>query len=67
MNCATYVKGDKPVAYCHPLVGKSKVIEMEKGCICGTCPVFKKMKMTKGYYCTRKSEMEQNIAASKKG
>lgn len=67
MNCPTYVKGDKPIAYCHPLVGKSKVIEKEKGCICGSCPVYKKMKMTKGYYCTRKSEMEQKMAAKKTG
>ncbi|MFC2155981.1 DUF2769 domain-containing protein [Acidobacteriota bacterium] len=64
-KCPSYVKGDKPVGYCHPLVGKSKLIEKEKGCICGSCPVYKKMKMTKGYYCTRKSEMEQKMTPKK--
>jgi hypothetical protein len=60
-KCPTYVSDDKMVGYCHPLVSKSANIKEEKGCICGSCPVYKQMEMTKGYYCTRKSEMEQKM------
>jgi hypothetical protein len=60
-GCPSYVKDETVVGFCHPLVGKSKVIKKEKGCICGSCPVYKKMKLTKGYYCTRASEMEQKM------
>jgi hypothetical protein len=61
-TCPSYVKEEKEVAFCHPLIGKSKIITDEKGCVCPQCPVYKKMKMKNGYYCTRKSEMEQEIA-----
>lgn len=64
-NCPTYVKKEEALAFCHPLVGKSKIIEKEKGCICGSCPAYKKMNLTKGYYCTRGSEMEQKIKEKK--
>lgn len=64
-NCPTYVKTDAKIGYCHALVGKSKVITEEKGCICGSCPVHKNMGLTKGYYCTRKSELEQNFPKKK--
>ena len=65
-GCPSYVKDEPIIAFCHPLVGKSKIITKEKGCICGTCPVYKKMKMKFGYYCTRASEMEQKMMAMKK-
>jgi len=61
-TCPSYVKEETEVAFCHPLIGKSHVIEDEKGCSCPQCPVYKKMKMKNGYYCTRKSEMEQEMA-----
>ena len=64
-TCPTYVAGEKKVGFCHPLVGKSKIITEEKGCDCPKCPVYQKMKLKNGYYCTRKSEMEQEMA--KKG
>jgi hypothetical protein len=31
--------------------GKSKCLKDKKGCICGTCPVFKENKLNKAYYC----------------
>lgn len=57
-GCQSYVKDETVVGFCHPLVGKSKKITQEKGCICGSCPVYKQMKMKFGYYCTRGTEME---------
>jgi len=64
-TCPTYVAEEKIVGFCHPLVGKSEIIKEEKGCDCPKCPVYQKMKLKNGYYCTRKSEMEQEMA--KKG
>lgn len=61
-NCPSYVSDETEVGFCHPLIGKSKVITDEKGCICPTCPVYKNMELKNGYYCTRKSEMEQEMA-----
>jgi hypothetical protein len=61
-TCPSYVKEETEVAFCHALIGKSQVIEDEKGCSCLQCPVHKKMELKNGYYCTRKSEMEQEIA-----
>ncbi len=34
----------------------------EKGCDCPKCPVYKNMGLKNGYYCTRKSELEQEAA-----
>lgn len=31
---------------------KSDCIEEEKGCLCGTCEVFKEYDLGKGYFCT---------------
>ena len=61
-TCPTYVADETKVGFCHPLVGKSKIIKEEKGCDCPKCPVYQKMKLKNGYYCTRKSEMEQEMA-----
>jgi len=61
-TCPTYIAEETEVGFCHPLVGKSKIITEEKGCNCPQCPVYKKMKLENGYYCTRKSEMEQKMA-----
>jgi hypothetical protein len=60
--CPTYVAEETELGFCHPLVGKSKIITEEKGCDCPKCPVYSKMSLKNGYYCTRKSEMEQEIA-----
>ncbi len=64
-TCPTYVAEETEIGFCHPLVGKSKIITEEKGCDCPKCPVYQKMSLKNGYYCTRKSEMEQEMA--KKG
>ncbi|MFC2169395.1 DUF2769 domain-containing protein [Acidobacteriota bacterium] len=64
-TCPTYVSEETETGFCHPLVGKSKIIKDEKGCNCPTCPVYKKMELKNGYYCTRKSEMEQELAKKK--
>ncbi len=64
-TCPTYVAEETAWGFCHPLVGKSKIITEEKGCDCPKCPVYQKLSLKNGYYCTRKSEMEQEMA--KKG
>jgi hypothetical protein len=64
-TCPTFVAEETEIGFCHPLVGKSKIITEEKGCDCPKCPVYQKMSLKNGYYCTRKSEMEQEMA--KKG
>ena len=61
-TCPTYVAEETEKGFCHPLVGKSKIITEEKGCDCPKCPVYQKMSLKNGYYCTRKSEMEQEMA-----
>ena len=61
-TCPTYVAEETEVGFCHPLVGKSKVITEEKTCNCPQCPIWQMKKMKNGFYCTRKSEMEQEMA-----
>jgi len=61
-TCPTYVAEETKNGFCHPLVGKSKIITEEKGCDCPKCPVYIEKKMKNGYYCTRQSEMEQEMA-----
>jgi hypothetical protein len=61
-SCLSYVPEETEIGYCHPLVGKSKIITEEKGCICPKCPVYMQMSLKNGYYCTRKSELEQEMA-----
>lgn len=34
---------------------KSKCIEKEEGCICGSCPIYKENNLDKYYYCTAKN------------
>jgi len=64
-TCPTYVKEEKHVGFCHPFIGKSSIITEEKGCNCPQCPVYKKMKLKNGYYCTRGCEMAQEMAKKK--
>lgn len=61
-TCPTYVTEETEVAFCHPLVGKSQIITEEKGGNCPQCPIYKEMGLKNGYYCTRKSELEQEMA-----
>jgi len=61
-TCPSYVSEESELGFCHPLIGKSKIITEEKGCVCPNCPVYKQMSLKNGYYCTRKSEMEQEMA-----
>lgn len=61
-TCPTYVAEEEELGFCHALVGKSKIITVEKGCNCLQCPVYKNMELKNGYYCTRKSELEQEMA-----
>lgn len=61
-TCPTYVAEETELGFCHPLIGKSEIITEEKGCYCPKCPVYIENEMKNGYYCTRHSEMEQQIA-----
>ena len=63
-TCPSYVPEETEKSFCHPLVSKSKLITQEKGCNCPGCPVYKDMGLKNGYYCTRKSELEQEAAKS---
>jgi len=36
-TCPTYISNESELGFCHPLVGKSKVITEEKGCVCPNC------------------------------
>ena len=60
--CPSYVPEETEKGFCHALIGQSKVITQEKGCDCPKCPVYTKMGMKNGYYCTRQSELEQEAA-----
>ncbi|MCQ6963409.1 DUF2769 domain-containing protein [Methanolobus chelungpuianus] len=39
--------------------GKSRFIEERKGCICGSCQVYKENGLSSGYYCLEGTEEEQ--------
>lgn len=60
-TCPTFVAEETETAFCHPLIGQSQVITEEKGCDCGKCPVYTELGLKNSFYCTRKSEMEQEI------
>jgi len=60
-TCPTYVAEETELGFCHPLIGKSKIITEEKGCNCSQCPVYVENKLKNGFYCTRNSEMEQEM------
>lgn len=61
-TCPSYVSDETEVGFCHPLVRKSKIISEEKGCDCPKCPIYQNMGLKNGYYCIRKSELEQEMA-----
>jgi len=63
-GCPTYVDctiqgKTREKAFCL-IMGKSKCIKQEKGCICGACPVKSKMKLKNLYFCTKGNEEQQN-------
>ena len=63
-GCQTYVDcskqgASKEKAFCL-IMGKSKCIVKEKGCICGACAVKSRMKLKNFYFCTKGSEEQQN-------
>ncbi len=67
-SCPTYIawgKEDDYVGYCLPSRGRSKNITTEKGCYCGTCPVYEMYKFLTQYYCTRGTEKEQKDAIAR--
>jgi len=64
-TCPTFVAEEENVGFCHPFISKSEIIIEERGCNCPQCPVYKMKEMKNGYYCTRKSEMEQEFAKQK--
>ena len=59
-ECPSFVAGDPKTAYCFPLGGYSKVIKVEKGCICDSCPVSKEYELNHAHYCTRCSQVCQS-------
>ena len=61
-TCPSYVAEETETAFCHAFISNSKIITEEKGCDCPKCPVYIEKVMKNGYYCTRKSEMEQEMA-----
>ncbi|MBN1223537.1 MAG: DUF2769 domain-containing protein [Candidatus Aminicenantes bacterium] len=64
-TCPTYVKNETEVGFCHAFIGTSSVITEEKGCNCPQCPVYKKMDLKNGYYCTRGCELRQEMGKKK--
>lgn len=58
-SCPTFVEGAEPIGYCFPTIGKNDLIQEEDQCICPGCPVFSDFNLTKTYFCTRGSEIEQ--------
>lgn len=58
-SCPSWVECKENGGFCFPTIGKSKCIKEEKGCVCGGCPVTKKMKLKHVYYCTKGSEKGQ--------
>jgi methylamine---glutamate N-methyltransferase subunit C len=51
-RCPTHdgcAKAGGEVLYCGQ--GKSKCELVERGCICGTCPVWEENSLSKGYFC----------------
>ena len=62
-GCPTYkdcskAGGKREKGFC--VFGKSKCIKDAKGCICGGCPVTKKLMFKHMYYCMRGTEKEQS-------
>lgn len=54
-NCPTYLSDECPAAKQEKLFcgrGKTECDNLtKKDCICGTCPVWQRYDLSKGYYC----------------
>lgn len=50
-ECPSFVDCEEPIAYC--VVGVSKCIKTEQGCICPGCPVYEELQLDSYYYCIR--------------
>lgn len=62
-ECPSYTgTGETELGFC--TVGKSSIIKEEKGCLCPSCPVTKKMSLRWDYYCTQGSARQ--LAAAEK-
>ena len=59
-ECPSYVAGDAQTGYCFPMGGTSKVITLEKGCVCESCPVWSEYELNHAHYCTRCSQLCQS-------
>ena len=55
-KCPTYA-GEKKLLFC--VIGKSEMINKERGCVCPGCPVQKKMSLRWDYYCLKGSGKKQ--------
>jgi hypothetical protein len=51
-NCPSFLDCQENIGYC--VFGKSKCIEKRNGCICGGCPVHKKLGLKGYYFCFEK-------------
>ncbi len=55
--CPSYLgTGEERLTFC--VIGKSKAIEKEKGCVCPACPVQTELALRWDYYCTKGSGKE---------
>lgn len=52
--------GEINLAFC--TLGKSTVIQEQKGCLCGQCPITKTMSLRWDYYCIRGKALELSEA-----
>ncbi|HDS63563.1 MAG TPA: DUF2769 domain-containing protein [Methanofollis liminatans] len=59
-TCPSWKECGEAGGFCFPLIGKSRCIDEEKGCICGGCPVYTEMGLSHIYYCLLGSEKEQS-------
>ena len=58
-KCPPYVgRGEKKLTFC--AIGKSRIIEKDKGCICPGCPVQKTLALRWDRYCLKCSCKEQS-------
>lgn len=48
-NCPSFVGNETKLDFC--VTEKSNKIKNKSGCICGACPMYKKLSLKKGYYC----------------
>ncbi len=60
-KCPTYKgTGETKLGFC--TLGKSSVIEEQKGCLCSQCPISRTMSLRWDHYCTQGSAMELSEA-----